>query len=235
MLHDNASAKVSGEKYGRQRREKRWILWSTEEYSRISKHTEFLAHKLSIYFVLLVILLKPQSLHWNVQTHTLHGHMYWSGFYFPCLPLISLTAFGQMLKSSSVYSRWSTYLRGADLHSWLAFVISVIVFISQSQLASGKNRQKEEERGELREGGKGASGLSLSDHILEVLYFHFDELEKNAPNTFYLRSVCDEALMGFFVTATMCHCSSCHSDIWHLITVHLEYESSLRKIKRPHL
>lgn len=52
-----------------------------------------------------------------------------------------------MPKPSSTYSRWSTYLPDAAVHTWLDFVISVIVLIIQSQLASRKkNREAEEER-----------------------------------------------------------------------------------------
>lgn len=142
----------------------RWILWSTEESrknpQKDAPHTQFPENKASqaslcyLWFYLNPNLFIETST--NTHTHTLRRHSYWSGFYFLCLALISLTAFGQMPKSSSAYSRWSTYLRGADLHSWLDFVISVIVLISQSQLASGKNRQKEEEKrgGEGGEGGR---------------------------------------------------------------------------------
>lgn len=73
--------------------------------------------------------------------------------FFQCFGLIYCAAFGQMPKSSSTYSRWSTYLHDAYVHSWLDSVISVILLISQSQLACRKNGLRGRRR--ERQGDKG--------------------------------------------------------------------------------
>lgn len=50
------------------------------------------------------------------------------------------------------YSRWSTYLHEADVRTWLDFVISVSVLISQSQRTPGTKRNSESEKMKKRRG-----------------------------------------------------------------------------------
>lgn len=89
--------------------------------------------------------------------------------FFQCFGLIDCAAFGQMPKSSSTYSRWSTYLHDAYVHSWLDSVISVIVLISQSQLACRKNGLRGRRR--ERQGDKGVEGGITNCAFFSLLLF----------------------------------------------------------------
>lgn len=145
---------------------------------------------------------------------------------------------------SNLYSRRSTYLCDANAHTWLDFVIAVIVLISQSQLAS---RRKQTENGQReKEGGGWVETLtgrrwvhrSITDktYFLQLLFFFpFWWITENVPfsNVVDPSSLCNEAL--YFLTEL--YCPRCHSCIWHLNPFPLsttgpsEYECSLRKIK----
>ena len=122
-------------------------------------------------------------------------------FNFSVLLLSTPQQFGRMPKPSSLNSRWSTYLYDANVHTWLDFVISVIVLISQSQLAS---RRKQTENGQrvggwrCWQGGGGCTSLLL----IKLFFFCFicfylaalfsDELQKMCPTQTWV-------IQGWFV------------------------------------
>lgn len=109
--------------------------------------------------------------------------------FFQCFGLIYCAAFGQMPKSSSRYSRWSTYLHDAYVHSWLDSVISVIVLISQSQLACRKNglrgRRRERQGDKGVEGGITNCAFFPPSSFSRVLYFHPGEWPKKQANSIH--------------------------------------------------
>lgn len=162
-LHKNARLKDGGWKHGRGegegRRRMRHILININslKYKLLYRKC---CRQASNECELVISPLYRQNLFIWTSTHKSNRHLYWSGSYFLCFGLISSAAFGRTPKSSSAYSRWPTYLHDANVHTWLDFVISVIVLISQSQLAPRKNSRRAER---VRRRGGGMRGGTLAD------------------------------------------------------------------------